>query len=130
MLIALCERSSRLCAGHTSTHTPQPVQSSGATRIVISLSSYSLPDHSTLSNSFGAPSRSEGSKAFMRIAACGQTNAQRPHWMHTSGSQIGISGAMERFSQRAVSVGKVPSIGIALTGSRSPLPAIISDVTF
>ena len=34
MLIALCRTSVLLLAGHTSTHTPQPVQSSGATWIV------------------------------------------------------------------------------------------------
>ena len=35
MLIALCRTSVLLLAGHTSTHTPQPVQSSGATWIVM-----------------------------------------------------------------------------------------------
>ena len=34
MLIALCRTSVLLLAGHTSTHTPQPVQSSGATWMV------------------------------------------------------------------------------------------------
>ena len=65
----------------------------------------------------------------MRIAACGQTSAHRPHWMQTSGSQIGISKAMLRFSTRAVSVGNVPSTGKALTGNRSPRPAISIAVT-
>ena len=37
MLIALCLTTSLLLAGQTSTHTPQPVQSSGATWIVISM---------------------------------------------------------------------------------------------
>ena len=60
---------------------------------------------------------------FMRIAACGQTSAHRPHWMQMSGSQIGMSWAMLRFSIFAVPVGNVPSTGRALTGSRSPLPA-------
>ncbi len=36
---------------------------------------------------------------------------------------------MLRFSNRAVPVGKVPSIGKALTGRRSPLPSIIIRVT-
>ena len=45
------------------------------------------------------------------------------------GSQTGISAAMLRFSHCAVPVGQVPSTGKALTGSRSPLPAIISAVT-
>ena len=33
---------------------------------------------------------------------------------------------MLRFSYWAVPVGKVPSTGMALTGRRSPLPAIIA----
>ena len=45
------------------------------------------------------------------------------------GSQIGTSAAMVRFSQRDVPVGQVPSTGNADTGSRSPLPAIKTDVT-
>src|SRR6266571_707380 len=49
--------------------------------------------------------------------------------MHTSGSQTGISAARLRFSQRAVLVGNVPSHGSALTGKRSPRPAIISPST-
>ena len=42
------------------------------------------------------------------------------------GSQTGISSAMLRFSHCVVPVGQVPSTGKALTGSRSPLPAIIT----
>jgi hypothetical protein len=45
-------------------------------------------------------------------------------------SQTGISSAMFRFSHFAVAVGHVPSTGKALTGSRSPLPASITAVTF
>ncbi len=44
--------------------------------------------------------------AFMRIAACGQTSAHRPHWMQISGSQIGISWAMLRFSNLRGAGGK------------------------
>ena len=65
----------------------------------------------------------------MRIAACGHTSAHRPQSMQRLASQTGISSAIDRFSQRAVSVGKVPSAGMALTGSRSPRPAMISPVT-
>jgi hypothetical protein len=36
---------------------------------------------------------------------------------------------MLRFSHLVVPVGKVPSTGMALTGSRSPLPAMIIAVT-
>ena len=63
------------------------------------------------------------------MAACGQTSAHLLHWMQISGSQTGISRAMLRFSHCVVPVGQVPSTGNALTGSRSPLPAIITAVT-
>ena len=49
--------------------------------------------------------------------------------MHRSGSQIGIFVAMVRFSKAAVPVGNAPSTGSALTGRRSPSPAIIRPVT-
>ena len=65
----------------------------------------------------------------MRIAACGQTSAHLPQSMQSAASQIGISAAIERFSKRAVPVGKVPSSGSAETGSRSPLPSSSSAVT-
>src|SRR5262245_21763202 len=63
------------------------------------------------------------------MVACGQTNAHLLHWIQTFGSQIGTSSAMRRFSQRVVAVGQVPATGPADTGSRSPLPAIITAVT-
>ena len=65
----------------------------------------------------------------MRIAAWGQPSEQRPHWMQISASQIGMSKAIDRFSYCVVAVGNVPSTGIALTGKRSPLPAMISPRT-
>ena len=43
--------------------------------------------------------------------------------MQMSGSKIGISCAIERFSYFAVPVGKTPSTGSADTGNRSPSPA-------
>ena len=46
-----------------------------------------------------------------------------------AGSHTGISTARSRFSHCAVAVGHVPSTGNALTGSASPLPAIITAVT-
>ena len=49
--------------------------------------------------------------------------------MQMDGSQIGMVWAMARFSYVAVPVGKVPSAGRALTGSRSPSPAINREVT-
>ncbi len=75
------------------------------------------------------PARAASGKTLVRMAACGQTSAQSPHWMQMSASQIGIESAMLRFSYWAVPVGNVPSTGMALTGSRSPLPSIIMAVT-
>src|SRR5438045_9401645 len=63
------------------------------------------------------------------MVACGQTIAHLLHWIQRTSSQTGISAAMLRFSQRVVLVGNVPSTGNADTGSRSPLPAIITAVT-
>ena len=60
-------------------------------------------------------------------SACGQTIAHLPQSMQIVGSQIGISWAIARFSYFAVPVGNVPSTGSALTGSRSPSPAISRD---
>ncbi len=85
--------------------------------------------HSLSLNPSGASCSADGSKTFIRIAACGQTSAHLAQSMQIDGSQIGISCAMLRFSQRAVSVGNVPSTGSADTGRRSPWPAIIFAVT-
>src|SRR5512145_2242274 len=63
------------------------------------------------------------------MAAWGQTKAHLLHWMQTAGSQTGMSVAIERFSHWAVAVGHVPSMGKAETGSRSPLPSRITEVT-
>src|SRR5215813_15187798 len=63
------------------------------------------------------------------MVACGQTKAHLLHWMQTFGSQIGTSSAIRRFSHFVVPTGQVPSTGKADTGSRSPLPAIITAVT-
>ena len=129
MSIALCLTTSFDFAGQTSTHTPHPVQSSGTTWIVIHLPGFSRSRHSLCWNVSGAWSAAIGSYTFMRIAVCGQTNAHLAQSMQMSGSQIGISCAMERFSHFAVPVGKVPSTGSAETGSRSPRPASIIAVT-
>src|SRR5437868_15498549 len=63
------------------------------------------------------------------MVACGQTIAHLLHWIQRTSSQTGLSAAMLRFSQRVVLVGNAPSTGHADTGSRSPLPAIITAVT-
>src|SRR5215468_556332 len=64
------------------------------------------------------------------MAAWGQTIAHLLHWMQRTSSQTGISEAMFRFSHFVVPVGHVPSGGNAETGSRSPLLASITAVTF
>src|SRR4029450_5346869 len=63
------------------------------------------------------------------MTLCGQTMEHCPHWMHRSGSQIGTCSAMLRFSYFVLPAGKVPSIGIALTGNVSPRPSIMTAVT-
>ena len=132
MLTALCLASVLLRVGHTSTQTPQPVQSSGATcRLYIRLSSGppSLRAQGTALKPGGARFSSSAGKTFMRIAACGHVSGQIAHCVQMVSSQIGISWAMLRFSHCAVPVGKVPSTGIAETGSRLPLPSSIIAVT-
>ena len=64
------------------------------------------------------------------MAAWGQIIAHLLHWMQMAASQTGISRAMLRFSHWVVPVGQVPSTGKAETGSRSPLPAIMTAATF
>jgi hypothetical protein len=55
--------------------------------------------------------------------------AHLPQSMQMDGSQMGISWAMARFSYLVVPDGNVPSMGNALTGSRSPRPAMRAAVT-
>ena len=125
----MCRTSSFEWAGHVSTQMPQPVQSSGATWIVISIPGRSRAFHSFERNPSGAPPSASGSNTFILMAACGQTSAHFAQSMQMDGSQIGISWAIERFSYWAVPVGNVPSAGRALTGRSSPTPAIIAPVT-
>src|SRR5580765_3638248 len=124
MLMALWLESVLLLAGHTSTHTPQPVQSSGATWMVSRCCGSSRDLNSLWRKSTGAASTEAVGKTFIRIVACGQTIAHLPQSIQIDGSQIGIVWAIARFSYLAVPVGNVPSTGMALTGSRSPSPAI------
>src|SRR5487761_2424578 len=108
MLIALSLASDLLRAGQTSTHTPQPVQSSGAIWMV-----YFWPFHSGRRAASdrkvsGPPmARPAGAYTLLRMVACGQTKTHLPHWMQTAGSQTGISKAIFLFSQRVVAVGNV-----------------------
>src|ERR1035438_3696487 len=129
MLMALCFTSLLLLAGQTSTHSVQPVQSSGATCKVYLRSFMSFQRAATALKVTGAPASCFSSYTLARITLCGQTSTHLPHWMHNSSSHTGISSEMLRFSQRADPVGQVPSTGITLTGRLSPLPAIIGDCT-
>ena len=129
MLIDLRLTSDLSFAGQTSTQTPHPVQSSGATWIVRWWSFNSRDRNDLVRNPSGAEANASASYAFIRIAACGQTMAHLPQSMQMSGSHTGISAASLRFSNRVVPVGNDPSTGIADTGSRSPCPAIIAIVT-
>ena len=61
MLMALCLTSSLLLAGQMLTHTPQPVQSSGATCTVSSMPGKSLPLGSRERNPSGADFSTAGS---------------------------------------------------------------------
>ena len=64
-----------------------------------------------------------------RMAACGHTSAHLLHWIQMLVSHTGISSAMLRFSHLLCPRGQVPSTGKALTGSRSPFPAMSTAVT-
>ena len=98
MLMALWLESVLLLAGQTSTHTPQPVQSSGATWIVSRCSGSSRDRNSLWRKSTGAASTEAVGNTFIRIVACGQTIAHLPQSMQIDGSQIGIVWAIARFS--------------------------------
>src|SRR4051812_26178177 len=123
ILMALSRVSCLFLTGQTSTQTPHPVQSSGATWMVYFIPAHSLSRASQDLNVDGAPASSLLSYTLIRITACGQTMAHLPHCMQIFESQAGISSARLRFSHCAVAVGKVPSHENALTGSSSPFPA-------
>ena len=109
--MALWLTSVLLLAGQTSTHTPQPVQSSGATWIVRRWPGRSRDRNSLCRKPSGAPATAASGKTFIRIVAWGQTIAHLPQSMQIAGSQTGIFWAMARFSYFAVPVGNVPSTG-------------------
>src|SRR6185369_699278 len=115
MLIALWLASVLLFAGHTSTQTPQPVQSSGATWMVRRWSTRSRDLNSLETNVPGAAATADAGNTFIRIVACGQTIAHLPQSMQIDESQIGSIWAIARFSYFVVPVGNVPSAGSALT---------------
>ncbi len=118
-------------AGQTSMHSPQPVQSSGATCTV-----YCKPLEGGVERlrdraeaRWRACRAQPASNTLVWIAACGQIIEQKLHWTQMSGCQIGISSAIARFSNWLVPVGHVPSGGNALTGSSSPRPSSKRRVT-
>src|SRR5512143_1273667 len=129
MSIALCFGFALSLAGQIITHRVQPVQSSGATWTVYFWPLNSRPRKSVDLNVAGAPASAAGSYTMTRMAACGQTNAHLLHWMQILSSQTGMSRAIARFSHCAVALGQVPSTGNAETGSRSPLPSMITAWT-
>src|SRR5208282_2481369 len=102
MLMALCFTSLLLFAGQTSTHSLQPVQSSGATCNVYFRVSNSRQRGLEDLKVAGASFSSEESYTFARITACGQTRTHLPHWMHNASHQTGIYLPMLRFSRIAV----------------------------
>ncbi len=105
MLIDLWATSVLLLAGQMSTHTPQPVQSSGATWIVSRWPGSSRDLNSLLMNPAGASATAYSGKTFIRIVACGQTIAHLPQSMQIDASQTGIVWAMARFSYCVVPAG-------------------------
>ena len=131
MLIALRSATSLLFAGQTSTQTPQPVQSSGATWIVHL--------HARELLALGTPSRLEplrapaqrrrvedlhpdrGVGADQRAQSALDADARDP--------RSGCPGRCCASRTCVVPVGNVPSTGIALTGSKSPRLAMIVPST-
>jgi len=102
MLIALSFASDLLRAGQTSTHTPQPVQSSTATWIVNFLPFHSGSRASADLNvsAHGSPMRRRPCCESWRAA----TKTHLPHWMQTCGSKRNFDREIALL-QRAVLVG-------------------------
>ncbi len=106
MLIDLCLTSVLLLAGQMLTQTPHPVQSSGATWMIARRPGSALSFQSLSLKVAGRSTSASSATTLRRMAAWGQTRAQRAQSMQMSGSQIGISAAMLRFSHLVVPVGK------------------------
>src|SRR6266568_2663772 len=86
MLMALRLVSALFLAGQASTHSPQPVQSSGATWRVYAAPGNSFHRAGDVLNPAGPAERSAGSQILGRITACGHTKTHLLHWIHTAGS--------------------------------------------
>src|SRR3990172_4373793 len=105
MLMALRRVSCLFLAGQTSTHSRQPVQSSGATCRVYTWSLNSRQRAGADLKVAGAPAKRSGEYTLARMTLWGQTRTHLPHWMQTSVSHTGISRAMFRFYHLVVPVG-------------------------
>ncbi len=89
----------RASLGHTPTHTPQPMQSSGLmARVNFMPGNFLAGVRSSIFMASGASAASASLRANGRMAACGQTLAQLLHWMHLDSSQRGTKAATPRFS--------------------------------
>src|ERR1700736_5929337 len=105
MLIALRRTSDLFLTGQTSTHSRQPVQSSGATWSVYFSSLRPCQRAAVLLNVGGASASAAGSYTLPRMTECGQTSTHLPHWMQMVSSHTGTSWAMFRFSHFVVPTG-------------------------
>src|SRR5512135_3029091 len=86
MLIARCFTSVFDFAGHASTHSAQPVQSSGATCSVYFWLANVFHFASADLKPSGAFASAAPSYTLARITACGHTSTHLPHWMHSFSS--------------------------------------------
>ena len=68
--------------GHTFTHTPQPMQSSGEMASVYCRPAAALPFAGTMTVAAGAAAASSSVRANGRMVACGHAKAHWLHWMH------------------------------------------------
>ena len=106
-MFAITRAFSPFLPGHTFTQDPHPVQSYADTVIV-----NFIPGIPIISIAFvpsGAFASSSSVSATGRITACGQTYAQRLHWIQFSDCHTGISTAIPRFSYAALPDGVDPS---------------------
>ncbi|CVH79233.1 hypothetical protein BN3658_01838 [Coriobacteriaceae bacterium CHKCI002] len=84
--------------GHTFTHTPQPMQSSGDMASVYCMPAAALPLAGTSVVAAGAAAASVSVSANGRMQACGHTKEHWLHWMQVAASHAGTLTATPRFS--------------------------------
>ena len=116
-------------AGHTYAQLPQPVQSSSEICIVKYIPEACLPKALTAFIPSGMPAFSSSVRRYGRTTACGQTYAQRLHWMHLSAFQTGTRVAMPRFSNAVRPISMTPSLYRIrrLIGRSSPFCSLIGS---